>query len=83
MAFPKGKQIQISSYNPISYEMNILPVMEDLLENDEFSFNHSFPVVIEKGQPMVFREYKWGDILEKSSIFTVYEPTEDKKQVYP
>jgi hypothetical protein len=59
--------------------MNILPVMRDLLEDNTYNFNHSFPVVLEKGQPMVFREYKWGDDLEKSNLFKVYEPTKDKK----
>jgi len=32
---------------------------------------------------LVFREYKWGDDLIKSDFFDVYEPRNDKKEVYP
>ena len=31
----------------------------------------------------MFREYKWGDDLVKSELFSVLEPRNDKKQVYP
>lgn len=79
----KDGVVQFSSYNPISYEMNIIPVVAELLKNNKYNLNHSLPVVMEKGKPLVFREYEWGDDLVKSPLFTVYEPTSDKKHVYP
>ena len=77
------RAIEISSYNPLPLEMNILPVISKLLENSEFKLNHSLPITGEHGTPLVFREYKWGDDLVKSRLFSVYEPSEDKRQVYP
>uniref|UniRef100_A0A7S3CLG2 5-formyltetrahydrofolate cyclo-ligase n=1 Tax=Strombidium rassoulzadegani TaxID=1082188 RepID=A0A7S3CLG2_9SPIT len=64
--------------------MNILPVMRELISNQrDFKFNHSLPVVVESGQPLEFREYKWGDNLVKSHLFSVMEPSADKQKVYP
>lgn len=63
--------------------MNITPVIAKLLENKDYNLNHSLPIVMEKDEPLVFREYRWGDDLVKSHLFSVYEPREDKKQVFP
>ena len=79
----KNGEIQFSSYNPISYEINITPVVAEILKNNKYNLNHSLPVAVEKGMPLVFREYEWGDDLVKSPLFSVYEPTSDKKHVYP
>lgn len=69
---------------PIKYEMNIAPVMSGLLGEDNHGhYAHSLPVVVRKGEPLVFREYNYGDVLEASKLFNVLEPTEDKTQVYP
>ena len=79
-----GSTIEISSYNPITYECNITPVVSELIKaNKELNLNLSLPVVVEKGEPLEFREYKEGDHLEKSHLFEVLEPTPDKKRVYP
>ena len=75
--------IEISSYSPISYEMNVTPVIAKLLETSTLKLNHSLPIVEKKEEPLVFREYKWGDDLVKSELFSVLEPRNDKKQVYP
>ena len=70
--------IQISSYMPIKNEMNICPVMSNLLARSKFNYNHSLPVVVKRGLPLVFREYTVGDGLEKSHLFQCYEPLADK-----
>jgi hypothetical protein len=75
--------IEISSYSPIAYEMNVTPVIAKLLETSTLKLNHSLPIVDKKDEPLVFREYKWGDDLVKSEMFAVLEPRDDKKQVYP
>lgn len=49
--------------------MNIIPVVAELIKNNKYNLNHSLPVVMEKGKPLVFREYSWGDDLVKSSLF--------------
>ena len=77
------KKIEISSYNPIEGEMNITPVIAQLLRDSKDNLNHSLPIVVDMNQPLVFREYKWGDDLIKSDFFDVYEPRNDKKEVYP
>ena len=41
----KNSVIEISSYNPISYEMKVLPVIEELLKRTKYNLNHSLPVV--------------------------------------
>ena len=61
--------IQISSYMPIKNEMNIKPVMSHLLSNAKFNYNHSLPVVVKRGEPLIFRNYSVGDGLEKSHLF--------------
>lgn len=49
----------------------------------ELDLINSLPVVEEKEEPLVFREYNPGDELVKSELFSVYEPKKDKEQVYP
>lgn len=63
---------------PIKNEMNIKPVMSNLLTNAKFNYIHSLPVVVKRGEPLIFREYTKGDNLEKSHIFQCYEPLADK-----
>ena len=63
--------------------MNVTPVIAKLLETSSLNLNHSLPIVDKKDEPLVFREYKWGDDLVKSEMFAVLEPRNDKKQVYP
>ena len=76
-------RIQISSYNPIKGEMNITPVIAEMLRTHNLPLCHSLPKVVCMNQPLVFRMYKWGDDLVKSEFFDVHEPTDDKKAVYP
>jgi len=75
---PKGRII-ISSYSPISYELNINPVMQELMKVTELDLINSLPVVEQKEEPLVFREYTPGDELVKSELFSVYEPKKDKE----
>lgn len=63
--------------------MNITPVVSKLLQNGKYKLNHSLPIVTAPEMPLTFREYREGDELVKSSLFSVFEPSEDKKQVYP
>ena len=79
----KDSVIEISSYNPISYEMKVTPVIEELMKTSKYNLNHSLPVVTEKDAPLVFREYRKGDPLVKSSLFSVEEPREDARVVFP
>ena len=74
-----NNKIEISSYNPIEGEMNITPVIADLLRNSKYNLNHSLPIVVDMNTPLVFREYKWGDDLIQSKFFKVFEPRDDKK----
>ena len=78
-----SKRIEISSYNPIKFEMNVTPVIAEMLRTTSLDLNHSLPKVVNLNEPLVFRSYKWGDDLAKSEFFDVYEPTDDKTQVYP
>lgn len=71
--------IEISSYNPIDYEMNITPVIAELMKTTNLKLNHSLPIVVKEEIPLIFREYAEGDELVKSHLFKVYEPKEDKK----
>lgn len=75
---PKGRII-ISSYSPISFELNINPVMQELMKVTELDLINSLPVVEQKEEPLVFREYTPGDELVKSELFSVYEPKKDKE----
>ena len=75
----KNKPIEISSYNPLPMEMNIFPVIAKLLENPNYKLNHSLPISTERNAALTFREYSWGDDLVKSKLFSVFEPSEDKK----
>lgn len=75
---PKGRII-ISSYSPITFELNISPVMEELMKVTELDLINSLPVVDEQEAPLVFREYSPGDELVKSELFSVYEPKKDKE----
>lgn len=59
--------------------MNITPVIAKLLENSNYNLNHSLPIVTNKDEPLTFREYRWGDDLVKSHLFSVLEPRDDKK----
>mgnify|MGYP000993111597 CR=1 FL=1 len=71
--------IEISSYSPIMHEMNVTPVIAKLLETTSLKLNHSLPIVEKPDEPLVFREYRWGDDLVKSELFSVLEPRNDKK----
>ena len=49
---------------PIQNEMNIVPVMKDILVgSDQHRYGHCLPIVVERGLPLVFREYHEGDNL--------------------
>lgn len=64
------EKIHISSYMPIKNEMNIVPIMQEILvSSSEHTYGHSLPIVVEKGLPLVFREYDDGDVLERSKLF--------------
>ena len=62
-------RIQISSYNPIHGEMNITPVIADMLKKSNLDLCHSLPKVVGMDSTLVFREYNWGDDLVKSTFF--------------
>jgi 5-formyltetrahydrofolate cyclo-ligase len=79
----EGRRIEISSYNPIQFEMNITPVIAEMLRTSTLPLNHSLPKVVNLNEALVFRTYKWGDDLAKSEFFDVLEPTDDKDMVYP
>ena len=71
-------RIQISSYNPIKGEMNITPVIAEMLRTHNLPLCHSLPKVRNMNEALVFLKYKWGDDLVKSEFFQVYEPRDDK-----
>ena len=78
--------IEVSSYWPMKFELNVYPVMEAMIKNSKdkkYNLHHSLPVVEEKMEPLVFRRYDFGDELVKSEIFGLEEPSKDKKQVFP
>ena len=83
MSGKPDRKIEISSYNPIKFEMNITPVIAELLRTSSLPLSHSLPKVVDLNSPLVFRTYKWGDDLVKSTFFDVNEPTDDKPEVFP
>jgi len=52
-----SRRIEISSYNPIKFEMNITPVIADMLRTSNLPLNHSLPKVVNLNEPLVFRAY--------------------------
>lgn len=76
-------RIQISSYNPLKAEMNITPVIAELLRTSQLPLCHSLPKVVDLNEPLVFKVYRWGDDLAKSEFFDVFEPTDEKETVHP
>ena len=79
----KQNKVEVSSYHPLPFEMNISPVMTELISRSKYPIEHSLPIVQKKKVPLVFRRYEEGDELVKSDIFNLMEPTDDKEQVYP
>jgi hypothetical protein len=59
--------------------MRITPVMEKLLQNSKYKLVHSLPIVVGKDTPLIFREYDWNDQLVQSELFSLFEPSDDKK----
>ena len=41
------------------------------------------PIVEKKHAPLIFRRHLQGDELVKSTLFNVYEPSDEKEQVWP
>ena len=86
---PRGLQLKvdISSYYPINNELNILPVIKNLQSDTNlatyFTLNHCLPVVKAKDKPLLFREYKDGDQLQRGKFFNTMEPKDSEKIVYP
>ena len=79
----EDNMIHISSYNPIAHEMNITPVMNQLIKNSKYNLVHSLPIVVQQHAPLVFRTFDEGDKLVKSELFSVFEPTPDKAETFP
>ena len=53
----KDNRIQISTYNPIKGEMNITPVIAEMLRDSKLPLCHSLPKVVDMNVPLVFRKY--------------------------
>lgn len=76
----KGWEAQaIALYKKIGFEPDIFPVV-DLLPEPKICL----PVLLQKNTPMIFREYKPGDVLEPGSLYNkVLQPSPAKPEIIP
>ena len=60
-------EFELGVYSPTVYEINITPVVNELLKKSMVTnIGVSLPKIIGKGEPLVFRRYKEGDELNPS-----------------
>jgi len=70
---------KVSGYWPMDEEMDVRPLLADLRENGCVI---ALPVVVGKGQPLVFRVWHPGDTLVKSG-FGLSEPGPEVAEIVP
>lgn len=69
----------VSTYAPIRNEPGLTSLVRDLVAQGG---RHALPVVIERGQPMVFRLWSPGDPLERG-IWNIPQPPTSAEAVLP
>jgi len=69
----------VSGYMPIGDEANILGLMERLARD---GFTIALPVIVGKGQPLQFRSWSPGDVLDEVQ-WSIREPSETAEVVAP
>ncbi len=84
MAYWKAHQGEkkplIAGYWPLQWELDCRLLLMELLEK---KFRICLPVVVAKGAPLIFREYKRDDAMTRHPKFGMYEPREDKPVLNP
>jgi 5-formyltetrahydrofolate cyclo-ligase len=68
-----------SGFMPLKSEINPVPLMRKLADAGA---GLALPVVAGKGQPLIMRAYRFGDLLA-SGIWGIREPTPDRPEVFP
>lgn len=76
---PRSNGEMIAGYWPIGTEMDVRPAMRDM---ERLSHPLCLPVVVERDQPLVFRQWGLDDPLEDAAHGTS-EPAADAPQVTP
>lgn len=76
---PRSNGEMIAGYWPIGTEMDVRPAMRDM---ERLSHPLCLPVVVERDQPLVFRQWGIDDPLEDAAHGTS-EPAADAPQVTP
>jgi 5-formyltetrahydrofolate cyclo-ligase len=69
----------VSGFMPLKSEINPLPLMQKLAEEGA---RLALPVVAGRGQPLIMRQWKWGEPLD-SGVWGIREPKPDALQVDP
>jgi 5-formyltetrahydrofolate cyclo-ligase len=69
----------VSGFMPLKTEINPLPLMQKLAEQGA---RLALPVVAGRGQPLVMRQWVWGEPLE-SGVWGIREPKPDASEVDP
>jgi 5-formyltetrahydrofolate cyclo-ligase len=76
-AVPPGTRV--SAFMPLKHEINPIPLMQ-VLANAGASL--AFPVVIERGKPLVMRAFAFGDPLV-CGVWGIREPRPEAPEVFP
>ncbi|TNV75716.1 hypothetical protein FGO68_gene2471 [Halteria grandinella] len=71
----------ISAYWPTKFELDCKSLLKEIQSQNKWRI--CLPVTQGDKYPLIFREYKEGDQLEKGEKFKVLEPTIDKEQLKP
>jgi 5-formyltetrahydrofolate cyclo-ligase len=71
--------VTVSGFMPLKSEINPLPLMQKLAEEGA---RLALPVVAGRGQPLIMRQWKWGEPLD-SGVWGIREPKPDALQVDP
>jgi 5-formyltetrahydrofolate cyclo-ligase len=71
--------LTVSGFMPLKSEINPLPLMQKLAEQGA---RLALPVVAGRGQPLVMRQWAWGEPLA-SGVWGIREPNADVPEVEP
>jgi 5-formyltetrahydrofolate cyclo-ligase len=71
--------VTVSGFMPLKSEINPLPLMQKLAEQGA---RLALPVVAGRGQPLVMRQWAWGEPLA-SGVWGIREPNADVPEVEP
>jgi len=79
--FPDQPPMNVSAYWPLPSEVDSKAILEHL--NTRNNIQCSLPIVVSKGEALIFRTWAPGDELTQRGIFNLWEPKDDKEVVDP